>query len=223
MIEASDCLLPSYNVLSEDQIKKINTGALLVGHRKGEIIFSQDKPVSHLMFLKSGLVKIYKEGINRKTVILRIVKPGNYIGTFSTFYDNRYQLSGATLEDSVLIYVNINLFKEILCENGEYALQVLQHFSNEGMFLINKLLDFPQKQVPGRIAEVLLFFASEVYNNNEFVLPLSRQELADFVYSTKESVSRTLTEFKNDKIIDIDDREVALQSVELLRILSKLG
>jgi CRP/FNR family transcriptional regulator, polysaccharide utilization system transcription regulator len=223
MIPESNCILPAYNVLSSQQIERINTSSLIVSHKKGEIIFSQDKPVSHLMFLNSGLVKIFKEGQNKKTVILEIVGPGNYIGSFSIFYDNRYQFSGTTLEASELVYININLFKELLAENGNYALQILKNFSNEGMFLINKLLDFPQKQVPGRIAEMLLYFASDVYHNNEFTLPVSRQELADLVYSTKESVSRTLTEFKNDRMIDIDDRKVILQSIELLRILSRLG
>lgn len=218
-----DCLLPTYNVLSSSQIDKINSNSLIVSHKRGEIIFSQDKPVSHLMYLNYGLVKIFREGPNKKTVILKITGPSNYIGTFSAFYDNRYQLSGTTLEDSELVYININAFKEILAENGNFALQFMKNFSTEGMFLINKLLDFPQKQVPGRIAEMLLFFATEVYHNNEFTLPVSRQELADLVYSTKESVSRTLTEFKNDRIIEIDDREVGLQSIDLLKILSRLG
>ena len=219
----SNCLLPSYNVLTQHQIERINSNALVVIHKKGENIFSQDKPVSYLMFLRSGLVKIFKEGQNKRTVILEIASPNHYIGAFSIFYGNRYQISGTTIEDSELVYINFNIFREILSENGAYALQILQDFSSEGMFLINKLMDFPQKQVPGRIAEMLIFFASDIYFNNEFTLPISRQELADLVYSTKESVSRTLTEFKNDRIIGIEDRKVVLQSVELLKILSKLG
>lgn len=223
MITGSKCLLPTYNVLTAQQIDKINTNSLIVRHKKGEIIFSQDKPVSHMMFLNSGLVKIFKEGQNKKTIILKIVNSGNYLGTFSVFYDNRYQVSGTTLDDSELVYINTNVFNDIIAENGLFALQILKYLSNEGMFLINKLLDFPQKQVPGRIAEVLLFFATEVYKLNDFILPISRQELADLVYSTKESVSRTLTEFKNDRMIDIDDRKVILQSIDLLKILSRLG
>ncbi len=223
MTAESKCLLPTYNVLSSAQIDKINNNALIVSHKKGEILFSQDKPVSHLMFLNSGLVKISKEGPNKKTVILRIIGPGNYVGSFSAFFTNRYQVTATTLEDSELVYINLNILNEIITENGYYALEIIRYMSNEGMYLVNKLIDFPQKQVPGRIAETLLFFASEVYNNNEFTLPVSRQELADLVYSTKESVSRTLTEFKNDRLIEIDDRKVVLQSIDLLKILSRLG
>jgi CRP-like cAMP-binding protein len=48
-------------------------------------------------------------------------------------------------------------------------------------------------------------------------------ELAELISSTKESISRVLTEFKNDKIIDIDDKNITIKSPELLQILSKLG
>jgi CRP-like cAMP-binding protein len=222
-MSSPECLLPTYNALTPDQISKINDSSFIVRHCKGENVFSQDKPKSYLMFLSSGLVKIFKEVQQKKSIILKIVGPGNYIGLISVFYENLYQFSATAIEDSELVYINISLMKEILSENGLFALQMMQEFSNEGMVLLNKLIYFPQKQIPGRIAEVLLLFSTEIYNNDHFMLPLSRQELADLVYSTKESVSRTLTEFKNDRMIDIDDRKIVLRSIDLLKILSKLG
>ncbi len=222
-MSSTECLLPTYNALTPDQIFKINENSLIVRHKKGEIIFSQDKPKSNLLFLCSGLVKIYKEVQNDKSLILKIVGRGNYIGLISVFYGNRYQFSATALEDCELVYISIPVIREVLVENGLFALQMMQQFSLEGMELLNKLIYFPQKQIPGRMAEVLLFFSSEVYGNDHFTLPLSRQELADLVYSTKESVSRTLTEFKNDKMIDIEDRNITLISIDLLKILSKLG
>jgi CRP-like cAMP-binding protein len=222
-MSSAACLLPTYNALTPDQISKINDNCFIVRHCKGENVFSQDKPKSYLMFLSSGLIKIFKEVQQKKSIILKIVGPGNYIGLISVFYENLYQFSATAIEDSELVYINISLMKEILSENGLFALQMMQEFTNEGMVLLNKLIYFPQKQIPGRIAEVLLLFSTEIYNNDQFTLPLSRQELADLVYSTKESVSRTLTEFKNDRMIDIDDRKIMLKSIDLLKILSKLG
>ena len=218
-----ECILPTYNALTPDQINKINSNSFVVKHGKGENIFSQEKPISYLMFLSSGLIKVLKEFKDKKSIILKIAGPGNYIGLISVFYGNRYQFSATAIEDSELVYVNFPIMKEIISENGLFALQMIQQFSNEGMDILNKLIYFPQKQVPGRIAEVLWFLSSEIYNDIHFTLPLSRQELADLVYSTKESVSRTLTEFKNDRMIDIEDRKISLKSIDLLKILSKLG
>jgi CRP/FNR family transcriptional regulator, polysaccharide utilization system transcription regulator len=218
-----DCMLPTGDELTFDQINRINKDSFLVKIKKNEQIFSQDKPITHLMFLRSGLVKLFKDGPNDKSVILQITGSGNYIGLLSVFSGNLYQFSATSLEESEMIYTNISTLNEIIRENGRYGLYLLKQQSHVGMTILNKMFHFPQQQVPGRIAEVLMYFSNEIYNNNHFTLPLSRQELADLIYSTKESVSRTLTEFKNDRIIEIDDRKVILNSIDLLKILCKLG
>jgi len=217
------CILPTFTTLTDEQAGKINNNSFVVNHRTGEYIFSQDKPISHLMYLNKGLVKIFREEQKNRSTILRISGPGSYVGLFSIFYGKRYQFSALAIEDTELVYVELQLINKILAENGRFALEMIQLFGKDGMEMLNKLIAFPQKQVPGRLAEVLLLFSSDIYGHNEFTLPLSRQELADMIYSTKESVSRTLTEFKNDRIIDIDDRKVTLKSLDLLNLLSKLG
>ena len=95
--------------------------------------------------------------------------------------------------------------------------------SDEAIAMMEKMISISQKQVTGRLAEVLLFFAQKIYKQNTFSLPLSRQELAELISSTKESISRTLTEFKNDRIIALDDKRIELKSIDLLQILSKIG
>lgn len=91
------------------------------------------------------------------------------------------------------------------------------------MVLLDKVINVSQKQVPGRLADVLLFFSTQIYKKDTFTLPVSRMDLAELISSTKESISRTLTEFRNDKIIELEDKEVTIKSLELLQILSRLG
>jgi CRP/FNR family transcriptional regulator, polysaccharide utilization system transcription regulator len=222
-MELSAYLWPAYDELSTDQINKINENSFLVKHKKGEQIFRQEQPISHMILICSGLVKLYKEVDGEKIVILKIAGPGSYIGIISAFFGNRYQHSASALEDTETIYASLSTFKDVIGENGKYGLHILNQLSAEGINLIDKMINLSHKQIPGRIAEILLFFSREVYHSHDFKLPLSRQELADLVSSTKESISRTLTEFKNDRIIEIDDRDVNLKSIELLDILSKMG
>lgn len=222
-MDTIECLWPSFNELSPEQSEKIHKNSFQVKHKKGEQIFKQDQPVSYIMLICSGLVKLYKEVDQDKILILKIVGSGNMIGIISAFYGNRYQHSATALEDTITLYVNLPDLKEIIGSNGKYSLHFLKLLSAEGIMLIDKMINLSQKQIPGRIAEILLFFSRDVYHNNDFTLPLSRQELADLVSSTKESISRTLTEFKNDRLIDIIDRKVNLKSIELLEILSRMG
>ncbi len=215
--------LPSLSVFTDEQTRRLKDNSFVVSHRKGEDIFTQERPISHLMYLSEGLVKIYKRDPKKHSVIIKLVVPNHYIGLFSSFHDTRYHFSAAALEDCEIIYINNQIVHELVLENGQYAMQLIKQFSVDGMLFMNKLTYYPQKQVAGRIAEVLLLFAYEIYKNEQFILPLSRQELADLVFSTKESVSRTLTEFKNDRMIEINDRQIHLKSIDLLKMLSKLG
>ncbi len=80
-----------------------------------------------------------------------------------------------------------------------------------------------QKQLPGKIADVLLYFSKEIYQSNKFTLPLTRRELAQFAGTTKESFIRTLTEFRNDKIIMLNGSEVEIISLDISNTLSEFG
>ncbi len=222
-MDSTEYLWPSFSELSTEQIEKIQKNSYLVRHKKGEQIFRQDQPISHFMMIFSGLVKLYKNVDPDKKIILKIVGPGSFLDLISVFYGNRYQYSASALEDTETLYASLTDIKEIIGENGKYGLHFLKQLSSDGIMMIDKMINLSQKQIPGRIAEILLFFSREVYHSNGFTLPLSRQELADLVSSTKESISRTLTEFKNDRLIDIDDRKVNLKSIELLDILSRMG
>ena len=217
------CLIPTYSLLTDRQIELINSNSHVLHHTYGEVIFLQERPVSHLIFLKSGLVKLYRQIEEKREIILDIVSPNRFIGLASVFYEKLYPYSVSSLEEGELVYVSSTIFRDILTENGEYAVQIMTELSTMVVFLMKRMIALTKKQVPGRLAEMLLFFSNDIYKNNEIHLPLNRQEIADLVQTSKETVSRTLTEFKNDRIIELDDRKVTLKSIELLEVLNRIG
>jgi CRP-like cAMP-binding protein len=91
------------------------------------------------------------------------------------------------------------------------------------LFIFERLISQSHKQLPGRIADVLLYFSEDIYKSNTFNFPFTRKELAELAGTTKESFIRTLTEFKNDKIINIEGSQVEIVSLENVKMLSKLG
>jgi CRP-like cAMP-binding protein len=218
-----ECQLPTYGELIDDQIVAINSSSFIVLHKKEEIILKQNTPVSHLIYVKSGLVKVYKEITNEKVQIFKIASSGNFIGLLSVFSGNRNYYSVGAIEDCEIVYTDITTVKNIIKENGGFALHLLKLISDYGLFISDKLINVSNKQIPGRIAETILFFADEIYKNDAFELPLSRQELAEMVVTTKENISRTLSEFKNDRLIEFDGRKIIIKSRENIEFLSKTG
>lgn len=218
-----DHVIPLYKELSTEQIELVNKNSYVVKYRKNETIFRQDMPISQVITLKSGLVKLFIESDQDKSLILKIVPPDSFLGLISTFTKNQYVFSATALVESEVIFTDISVFKNLIKENGNYALNILKYNSDMGLFLLDKLINLSHKQVPGRIAGIILFFATEIFKSNEFEFPLTRQELADLISTTKESVSRTLSEFKNDRIIDITEKKITIISSELLNTLIRIG
>lgn len=218
-----DILFPDKNIITNEDIELIKANSEIVQYNKKDVIFKQNTLTSHIMFIKSGLIKIFKEGRNNKFIILKIATPGNFLGLISIFGETSFQYSATAVEKSEILFININTFIDLLKRNGAYAITLLKNLSKENLFVVDRLISQYHKQLPGKIADLILYFSEEIYHSEKFELPLTRNELAEFAGTTKESLIRTLTEFKNDKIIELDGKFVIIKSIDIIRTLSRIG
>jgi CRP-like cAMP-binding protein len=216
-------LIPQGEILSADDVDMLMTGGRTIRFSRKDMIFRQGTLTSHVMYLESGLIKIFKTGKNEKSMILKIATPGYFIGLVSIFGNSSFQYSAQAIEDSSVFFIDINTFNDILKNNGNYAHYILQVISSDNLNIFERILSQYQKQLPGKIADIILYFSEEIYKKTEFSFPLTRNELAELAGTTKESFIRTLTEFKNDKIIEIDGKLIKINSIDIVKTLSRLG
>jgi CRP/FNR family transcriptional regulator len=80
-----------------------------------------------------------------------------------------------------------------------------------------------QTQTYGRLANKLLYLANEIYNCDEFDLPLNRNELADLICTSRETVSRMLSDLANENIIDINGKHLKIIDKQRLENISLRG
>ena len=172
-----ECLLPTYQELSSGQITTINNNSFVVKYRKNDTIFRQNMPVSQIVFIKTGLVKVFKESGINKNHIIKISPANNFLGLLSSFSKNQYEYSASALVDSEIVFTDINVFKNVIKENGNYALQIMKQLSEQGLYLLDKLINLSYKQVPGRIAGIILFFATDIFASEEFEFPLTQPSI----------------------------------------------
>jgi CRP-like cAMP-binding protein len=225
MVVNSDkgCTVPFSSCLSEEEIKEIYQHSNVVKYDRKEVVFRQNTRTSHIMFVKSGLIKIYKEGRNNKYIILRIAIPDDFLGLMSIYGGDTHQYSASAIYPSEICFIDIDIFNKILKTNGEFTLKIINLISNDGLFIFDRLMSQSHKQLPGRIADVILYFSEILYKTNEFEFPFTRRELAELAGTTKESFIRTLAEFKHDKIINLDGARVTINSMNIIKTLSQLG
>jgi len=212
-----------FRYLSDKQRELLTANCNLVRFHKKDILFKQHTRTSHLMFVASGLIRIFKEGRNNKILSLKTITQGEFVSHFSIFGDSIFQYSASSVGESEILIIDYASFVSILQDNGNLAMAMIRRMSKDGIYLINRMMSLSHKQLPGRIAEVILYFSEEIYKNTEFEFPLTRLELAELAGTTKESFIRTINEFKHDKIIELDARHVRIISMDIVKVLSELG
>lgn len=216
-------LNPLSSLLSDSENNLLNLSSNLVEYSRRDTIIKQSARASHVIFIKSGLVKISKEMRKGKNLMLNIEGPNNFIGINSVFGSDIYNYSVTAIEPTIVSFIDTKVFKEIISNNGNLGLEIITKISKNNILMIDKLSSLLYKQLPGRVADIIIYFSEYIYKNETFTFPLTRQELAELAGTTKESVIRTLSEFKHDKIIDIERNTVTVLSPKIIHTLSRLG
>jgi len=191
--------------------------------RKGEVINHQGEKISNFKYLKSGLVKLYRRTPAGDEQVIAITRPFEFVSNMSIFSEDRYQYSVSALEDSIVCMVKLDFIKSLFLKNGGFAMGLLSKISRINDKIIAQTLDIRQKNLVGRVAFVLLYFAGEIYRSLIFEMPVSRKEIADYIGMSTANVIRTLSDFKKEGIIKISGKTIEVVDKEKLEIISKHG
>lgn len=211
-----------FRFLDDEQLDFLNKTRHEVKFHKGETIFKQGGPFTHIACLTSGLAKIYIENADKKNLILKILKPTELVGGPGFNVDFRHHFSVSALTDSSACFIDVNAFKEAIEENSIFAMEFIKHLNKATIMYYERMMSLTHKQMHGRIADALLYLA-KIYNSNSFDAALSRQDIADLSAMTKESAIRIFKEFKTDGFIDYTANKFTILNEEALRKISKTG
>ena len=212
-----------FSYLDEEGILELCDNKVEQSFRKGEIINREGEPISNFKYLKSGLVKLFRNTPSGEEQVITITRPFEFVSNMSVFSGEKYRYSVSALEDSVVCIVRLSYIKDLFLKNGAFAMGLLTRIAEINEKIIGQALDLRQKNLIGRIAYVLLYFSKEIYNSRIFDLPVSRKEIADYIGMSTANVIRTMSEFKKEGIIRIDGKTIEVADINKLEILSKRG
>ena len=226
--EISDCKSCIYRFLlfdglSEAEYAKVNHKRIEYKYTKSELIRKEGDSVNSFLYVRSGLVKLFKTDNNGKDHIISINKPGDFINLLTVFSDTAYTFSICALEDTFICEVELDVLKELISTNGNFALKILNRMSKIADAIIDNSYEIHKKQMKGRVAYILVFLANKIYHNNTFKLPITRREIGQLISLTTENVIRTLSEFRKDEIIAIDNKTITILDFERLQNIDKTG
>ncbi len=214
---------PLFLLLNEEELEMIQASKVTVRFKKGETIRKQGTIMSHVLSLNSGMAKLYLEGLEDRNTILRIVKPTSFIGGPGIYLDQRHHFTVTALMDTTICFIDTQVFKKIISRNTSFYEEFMKDFSRNILSVYNRLIQLTQKQMPGRMADALLYLVEEIFESKRFEMIISRQDLAELSGMSRDSAVKVLRGFQNEGIIRITDHEMEILDHEALIKISRIG
>lgn len=212
-----------FSTLNAGQIEVLNSNRFEVSFNSGETIFKQGSALTHIVYFKSGKAKMVLEDTNGQSVLFKIVKQYDIAGGPGFYTDYRNYFSLVAIEDTKACFVDVEIFKSFVETNPKFASALIAFLNSGFIKMYDQLRSFTNKHMNGRLADTLLYLSNEVYCDTEFTTTLSRLDLANMSSMTKESVIRTLKNFKEDEIIDFKNDSFKILKKDILVDISKKG
>jgi len=226
IIKCFDCKEKSlcFKQLNEEELTLTNENRVQINFKKGEIISKQGSFVTHIMYLKSGFAKVYKETDIDHNLILDIIPEGKLIGLTSLYNnDNIARFSVSALENSVICSIDRNTIEKLIHQNSKFAKTVIASLNEESLQFYDKMASLTQKQMNGRVADALIYLSENIFKSTKFKMILSRKDLADFTGMSMMSVVRTLKDLKTEGIIEDEKGIIEIKYIDTLKQISLKG
>jgi len=214
---------PMFDILSPEELKIIKENIINVHFKAGEIIQKQGTYMSHIIFIVSGMAKVYFEREDQKNTILRIVKPRSFVGGPGIYSDHFYHFTISAMKDTTVCYIDFAVLKNTLNQNIAFAAEFLKDFSLSILSVYNRLMTLTNKNIAGKMAYTLLYLFEEVYENKEQFVSISKNDLADLSAVSRDSSVKILRDFQLEGIIQMTDHTIELLKPDKLRLIESVG
>ena len=189
-------------------------------YKKGELLSKQGTLMSHVIYIRKGFVKLYLENDGEIT-ILSIAKPGTFIGIQALYGEQVFPFSAEALTDAEVCLKDIGVFRELVLENSSFAQRIIEILNASLIQSYKRMFSLTTRQIDARFSELLLYLQNVLYESNPFNLTISRKEIAGLISTSPESVSRLISDFKEQGIISGKGQTIEIVDVKKLTDICK--
>lgn len=214
-------LVPIFRDLDEEEMDRIAKIAITRFVRKKSIIFIEGYDKEAVYFIQDGLVKAYKTDEEGNEQIVSLLQTGDMFPHTGFFNQEPYPATAETLVDSYLVAIPVQAFEQLILEMPTISMKVIDVMGAKIRELQQKLQQFAGHNVNGRILSFLLQLADKHGERKgthiHIDLPVTNQELANSIGTTRETVNRLLNQLKKQKILQSNRSEIVILDIEALK------
>jgi CRP-like cAMP-binding protein len=206
-----------FSTLSDEQLSELAVDKTCNLYKKGQIVFFEGNRPAGLYCITKGKVKIYQIGGEGKEQIIRLAKDGDILGYRALISGEIYSGSASVLEDSVICFIPKKVFFDLLQINSELSTRMMKLLSQDLRMAEVRITGLAQKPVRERLAETILmlreFYGLE--NDGKTIKAvLSREDISNIVGTATETAIRMMSEFKQEKMIDLEGKRIKILNQE---------
>jgi len=210
--------------VSAPAVKDFNAVKSPASYPAGALLFLEKQDPRGVFVLCEGQVKLSISSSAGKTLILRIAKPGEILGLMATMAGVPYEVTAETLHPCRVAFVRRDDFLRFVAKNTEAyqgavkQLSTLYNGACEQLRTVGLSASAPEK-----LARLLLNWSTEVQDTKQRTqvkLPLTHEEIAEFIGTTRETVTRTLSEFKSRNLVALEGSTLMISNRPALESIS---
>lgn len=216
-----------FKSLSDKDLNNIVNLITKKSFHKGDVVFSEGEIFDKLLIINTGSIKVYKYTKEGKEQILYILKEGEFLGDLNLLKKNIFKFNATALEATDLCIIHKDDFDTLIKTNPDISIKVLEYAHDRIASLENLVQTLTTKDVEVRLASLLLSlsktFGIKTNKGIEITLPLTREDMANFIGVTRETISRKLSYFQSENIIEIfENRLILIKDIDILQQLNDI-
>lgn len=207
------------NVKGWEEMKKLSVQNKPKSFSKKEIIYMEGTLPNKIYFISKGKVKVYRSNEFGKEYIVSLHNEGDFFGYIPLLENVAYTDSATPLEDSDLITIHKDDFFTLLHNNREVALKFIKMLTNNVLEKEERLINLAYNSVRKRVADALSSIHEKYAKDKTatFSMDILREDLANMVGTTTESIIRTLSDFKEEKLIEIKGSKITFLELQKIK------
>ncbi|HXZ13465.1 MAG TPA: Crp/Fnr family transcriptional regulator [Candidatus Sulfotelmatobacter sp.] len=195
----------SFGRLTAKAADDFNSLKSISAYPEGAVLFMECQDPRGVFIVCEGEVKLTISSSEGKTLILRIAQAGEILGLMSVLSGKPYEVTAETLHPCQIAFVRREDFQQFMAEHPEALQGVVKQLSSNYHGACEQLRTVAlSTSAPGKLARLLLEWSTEdeeTKSGSRVKLHLTHEEIAEFIGSSRETVTRTLSEFKNRQLV----------------------
>ncbi|WP_297421008.1 Crp/Fnr family transcriptional regulator [Clostridium sp.] len=199
--------VPIFENLNREELFEIVSNINHKEFTKGDVIFTEGNVSNTLYFINEGKIKLYKYTKDGKEQILHILSEGDFFGELELIKPSKYRFNAKAIENAKICTLTKDEMKEIMMKKPEIGIKLLETIGERLSRVENLVQNLATNDVDSRMAYLLIDlieqYGKTTKNNVSIKLPLSREEMANYIGVTRETISRKLKKFEDEKLIKI--------------------